>query len=70
MTLNGDGALALEAWAFVRQMLDDLTRSVETDAENELELLEGLRVLGRVTALCSELSLDVDGDAPWFLLST
>ena len=47
-------------------MLDDLTQTVETDAETELELLEGLRVLGRVTALCSELSLDVDPAAPWF----
>jgi hypothetical protein len=47
-------------------MLDDLTTMVETTAETELELLEGLRVLGRTTALCSELSLDVDVDAPWF----
>jgi hypothetical protein len=47
-------------------MLDDLTTMVETTAETELELLEGLRVLGRTTALCSELSLDVDADAPWF----
>jgi hypothetical protein len=31
-----------------------------------MELLEGLRVLGRVTALCSELSLDVDAASPWF----
>jgi hypothetical protein len=47
-------------------MLDDLTEAIESDAETELELLEGLRVLGRITALCSELSLDVDADAPWF----
>jgi hypothetical protein len=47
-------------------MLDDLTTTVEQDAENELELLEGLRVLGRATALCSELSLDVDPASPWF----
>jgi hypothetical protein len=47
-------------------MLDDLTKSVEAEAENELELLEGLRVLARATALCSELSLDVDPEAPWF----
>ncbi len=47
-------------------MLDDLTQGVESDAENELELLEGLRVLGRATALCSELALDVDLEAPWF----
>jgi hypothetical protein len=60
------GNLALEGWRLVRQMLDDLTRAIETDAENELEFLEGLRVLGRATALCSELSLDVDVEAPWF----
>jgi hypothetical protein len=59
-------AEALDAWAFVRQMLDDMTDMVREDAETELELLEGLRVLGRVTALCSELSLDVDVESPWF----
>lgn len=55
-----------QAWTAVRSMLDDMTEMVRTDAETELELLEGLRVLGRVTALCSELSLDVDVEAPWF----
>jgi hypothetical protein len=60
------GGLALEGWRLVRQMIDDLTVSVEEEAETELELLEGLRVLARATALCSELSLDVDIDAPWF----
>lgn len=57
---------AREAWAFVGQMLDETTTMVVDDAETELELLEGLRVLGRVTALCSELSLDVDVEQPWF----
>lgn len=57
---------AREGWRFVRQMLDDLTAMVETQAETELELLEGLRVLGRATALCAELSLDVDVEQPWF----
>lgn len=57
---------ARAAWAFVRQMLDEMTTMVVDDAETELELLEGLRVLGRVTALCSELSLDVDVERPWF----
>jgi hypothetical protein len=47
-------------------MLDDLTTAVEEDAETELELLEGLRVLARATALCAELSLDIDVAAPWF----
>lgn len=61
---------ALEAWGFVRQMLDDMTAMVVEDAETELELLEGLRVLGRITALCSELSLDVDVESPWFFPMT
>ncbi|MGZ4729362.1 MAG: hypothetical protein ACXWB2_16740, partial [Acidimicrobiales bacterium] len=63
---GGTGVKALEAWALVRRMLDDMTAMVQADAEDELELLEGLRVLGRATALCSELSLDVDGESPWF----
>ena len=62
----GTQTQSLEAWAFVRQMLEDMTAMVTSEAETELELLEGLRVLARVTALCSELSLDVDPEAPWF----
>ena len=65
MTTAG-GERSLEAWALVRQMLDDMLAMVQADAETELELLEGLRVVGRVTALCSELSLDVDHARPWF----
>ena len=57
---------ALEGWGLVRRMLDDMTTMVETTAETERELLEGLRVLGRATALCSELSLDIDPERPWF----
>jgi hypothetical protein len=60
------GAHSLDAWRMVRTMLDDMTAMVQAEAETELELVEGLRVLGRVTALCSELSLDVDVEAPWF----
>jgi hypothetical protein len=66
MSKDGMAPGALEGWRFVRQILDDLTSAVENDAENELELLEGIRVLGRATALCAELSLDVDAAAPWF----
>ena len=55
-----------EAWRLVRSMLDDMTRAIEQDAETELELIEGLRVLARVTALCSELSVDVDHEHPFF----
>ncbi len=57
---------SLEAWALVRRMLDDMTAMVRAEAETELELIEGLRVIGRATALCSELSLDVDPESPWF----
>ena len=60
------GPATEEAWSLVRTMLDDMAAMVRTESETELELIEGLRVLGRVTALCSELSLDVDPEAPWF----
>jgi len=60
------GSKALEAWTLVRQMLDDMTAMVCADAETELELVEGLRVLARATALCEELSLDIDPAQPWF----
>ena len=56
----------LEGWALVRTMLDDLTAQISAEAETELELVEGLRVLARVTALCAEISLDVDPEKPWF----
>lgn len=60
------GEKSLAAWGLVRQMLDDLTSMIQAGAETELELVEGLRVLARATALCSELSLDVDPAQPWF----
>jgi Protein of unknown function (DUF1214) len=47
-------------------MLDEMTAMIGEDAETELELIEGLRVLARTTALCLELSVDVDVAAPWF----
>jgi hypothetical protein len=55
-----------EAWKLFRKMLDDMTEVVESDAENDLERVEGLRALGRTAALCLELNLDVDPDAPRF----
>jgi hypothetical protein len=55
-----------EAWALFRKMLDDMSAVIESDAETELETLEGLRVLGRTASLCLELNLDVDPDAPRF----
>jgi hypothetical protein len=57
---------ALEAWQFVRKMLDDVTAVVQADARDERELLDGLRVVSRVTALCSELSIEADPQLPWF----
>ena len=55
------------AWQHVRTMLDDLTRIVEADAETELELMEGLRALARITALCAETSVDADHELPFFV---
>jgi hypothetical protein len=66
MTVTAAGTASLEAWALVRTMLDDMTTMVCEDAETELELIEGLRVLARATALCSELSVDIDVAKPWF----
>ena len=56
----------IEAWTFVQQMLRDITRIVAEDAENERELIEGLRVVARVSALCSELTVEADPELPWF----
>jgi hypothetical protein len=61
------GEKSLEAWGFVRKVLDDITGQITADARDERELLEGLRVLNRVTALCTELSVDVDPDHPHFV---
>ena len=47
-------------------MLGDVTAIVTDDARDERELLEGLRVVSRVTALCSELSVEADPELPWF----
>jgi hypothetical protein len=56
----------VEAWAFVQQMIGDITRIVTEDAENERELIEGIRVVSRVAALCSELTVEADPELPWF----
>ena len=47
-------------------MLADITQTVTDDAENERELLEGLRVVAKVTALCTELSVEADPERPRF----
>jgi hypothetical protein len=66
LPMENKASAALEAWSLVRSMLDHMTKMVQEDAENETELLEGLRVLARATALCSELSVDVDYECPYF----
>ncbi|HUR50831.1 MAG TPA: DUF1214 domain-containing protein [Mycobacteriales bacterium] len=58
---------SLEAWQLVQSMLTDMRAAVVADAEDETELLEGLRVLGRITALASEVALDGDPARPWLL---
>lgn len=58
---------SLEAWKFVQKMIGDVTQIVQDDARDERELLDGLRVVSRVTALCSELSVEADPDLPWFI---
>ena len=57
----------LEAWAFVQKMIGDLTGIVLADARDDREVMAGLRVLSRVSALCSELSVEADPELPWFL---
>jgi hypothetical protein len=54
------------AWQFFQQMLADITKIVTEDAESERELLEGLRVIARVSSLCSQLSVEADPDRPSF----
>jgi Protein of unknown function (DUF1214) len=61
------GEKSLEAWAFVRKVLADTTDMITQDARDERELLEGLRLLNRVTVLCTELSVDTDPDHPHFV---
>jgi hypothetical protein len=56
----------LEAWQFVQKMLGDVSAIVLADARDEREVRDGLRVVSRVTALCSELSVEADPDLPWF----
>ncbi len=56
----------LAAWRFFQQMLADITKIVTEDAESERELLEGLRVIARVSSLCSQLSVEADPDRPSF----
>jgi hypothetical protein len=56
----------LDAWRLVQQMIGDVTAMVLADAQTDQEALDGLRVLSRITALCSELSVEADPELPWF----
>ncbi|MBZ5739038.1 DUF1214 domain-containing protein [Nocardioides mangrovi] len=58
------------AWDGLLGMLGDLTAVVREDAADDRERREGYRVLGRVLALCSELTLDVDPEVPRFFPMT
>jgi hypothetical protein len=57
---------ARAAWQFFQQMLADVTKIVTEDAESERELLEGLRLVARVSSLCSQMSVEADPDRPSF----
>lgn len=57
---------ARAAWQFFQQMLADVTKIVTEDAETERELLEGLRLIARVSSLCSQMSVEADHDRPAF----
>lgn len=60
-------AKTVQAWQFVQKMLGDVSAIVLADARDDREVRDGLRVVSRVTALCSELSIEADPDLPWFL---
>ncbi|OBF57298.1 hypothetical protein A5756_10045 [Mycobacterium sp. 852002-53434_SCH5985345] len=57
---------ARAAWQFVQQMLADITKVVSEDAESERELLEGLRLIARVSSLCAQMSVEADPGRPSF----
>jgi hypothetical protein len=54
------------AWQFFQQMLTNVTNIVTEDAETERELLEGLRVIARVSSLCSQMAVEADLNEPVF----
>jgi Protein of unknown function (DUF1214) len=57
---------ARAAWQFFQQMIADVTKIVTEDAESERELLEGLRVIARVSSLCSQMAVEADTARPAF----
>jgi len=63
---GADAPLSRAAWQFFQQMLADVTKIVTEDAQSERELLEGLRVVARVSSLCAQMSVEADPDRPVF----
>ncbi len=63
---NGWATASLESWRFVQQMLADVTKGVIEDATSERELLEGLGVLAKAAALCTEMTVEADPQRPRF----
>lgn len=57
---------ARAAWQFFQQMITDVTKVVSEDAESERELLEGLRLIARVSSLCAQMSVEADAERPCF----
>jgi Protein of unknown function (DUF1214) len=57
---------ALPAWRFFQEMLTNVTNIVTEDAETDRELLEGLRVIARVSSLCSQMAVEADLGQPVF----
>ena len=47
-------------------MLADITKIVTEDAQSARELLEGLRVIARISSLCSQMSVESDLGRPVF----
>src|SRR5882672_9121140 len=63
---QAEAAKAPAAWQFFQQMLTNVTNIVTEDAETEREYLEGLRVIARVSSLCSQMAVESDLGQPVF----
>lgn len=70
VTMTTGTSLSDTAWDSLLGMFRDLGEVIREDAANDRERLEGYRVLARVIALCSELTIDVDPDVPRFFPMT
>ena len=61
-----EDAASTRAWQFFQEMLGNVTNIVTEDAESQRERLEGLRLIARVSSLCSQMAVEVDLDRPSF----